>query len=71
MPIERCICLRISFEEILKTALERNYRTVEELQNNGVCSTSCKLCEPYVKQMLQTGETSFEAGSVYQSSGHK
>jgi len=71
MPVERCICLCISFEEILKIALDRNYRTVEELQENGVCSTSCKLCEPYVEQMLKTGKTSFEAGSVYQSSGNK
>jgi bacterioferritin-associated ferredoxin len=71
MPVEKCICLRISFEVIRRIALEGNYGTVEELQENGVCSTSCKLCKPYVEQMLKTGETSFEAGSVYQSSGNQ
>lgn len=59
MAIDRCICHKITFSEIKKIAREREISTIEELQKAKISSTSCKLCEPYVKQMLVTGKTVF------------
>ena len=65
MPVDRCICEGRTFSEIKQIAEKESYSTIEELQNNRICSTSCRLCMPYVEVMLKTGETSFEPGSVY------
>lgn len=62
MPVDRCICHDISFTEIKKIAIEKGYISIEEIQKAGVSSTSCKMCEPYVKLMLETGKTSFVPG---------
>lgn len=57
--VDRCICHNISFEEIRKVAVEKELTTVEQLQNKNICSTNCRLCEPYIEKMLVTGQTSF------------
>ncbi len=62
MPIDRCICHDISFIEVKKIADERGYTSIEEVQEAGISSTSCKLCEPYLRAMFKTGETSFTPG---------
>lgn len=62
MPVDRCICHEISFIEIKKIAEKRGYKSFEEVQNAGISSTSCKLCEPYLRAMFKTGETSFTPG---------
>lgn len=59
MPVDRCICHKITFSEIKKIAEERNFSSIEELQKAKISSTNCKLCEPYIKQMFKTGLTSF------------
>lgn len=59
MAIDRCICHKITFSEIKKIAKEREISTIEELQEAKISSTNCKLCKPYVKQMLITGKTVF------------
>ncbi len=60
MPVDRCICHQISFSEIKRISEERGLQSVEELRVEKVCSTNCKLCEPYIRKMLETGETSFK-----------
>lgn len=62
MPVDRCICHDISFVELLKKAGELNITTIEEVQQHKLSSTKCKLCYPYVKKMLQNGQTSFIPG---------
>lgn len=62
MPVDRCICHEISFSEIKQIAKEKGLTTIEEIQKVGISSTRCKLCEPYVRAMLKTGETSFVPG---------
>ena len=62
MPVDRCICHQISFEEVKKIAEEEEYTSVEELRAEKICSTNCKLCGPYVERMLRTGETEFSHG---------
>jgi len=62
MPVDRCICHNILFTEIKRIADERGFTTLEELQKANISSTSCKLCLPYVKEVLKTGKTSFKPG---------
>lgn len=62
MPVDRCICHNILFREIKRIADERGITTLEELQVEKISSTSCKLCLPYVREMLKTGQTSFKPG---------
>lgn len=59
MAIDRCICHKITFSDIKKIANEKGYSTIEELQKANISSTNCKLCKPYVKEMLRSGKTSF------------
>lgn len=60
--VNRCICSAISFEEVWETAQEQNYTDVQDLIENRVCCVNCKLCKPYVEQLLRTGQTSFSPG---------
>lgn len=59
MSVDRCICHKITFSEIKKIAEKNGYSTIEELQKANISSTNCKLCQPYVKEMLRSGKTSF------------
>lgn len=67
MSINRCICHNISFKKINRIASEMKFTTVEELKSANICSTQCRLCEPYLKMMFKTGKTSFEPGLIYES----
>lgn len=62
MPVDSCICHDISFVNLLKEAREKGITTIEELQEQKLSSTKCKLCYPYVKKMLENGKTSFIPG---------
>lgn len=60
MPVNRCICHQISFSDIKTIADARGLTTVHELKAEKICSTNCRLCEPYIRKLLQTGKTSFQ-----------
>lgn len=60
--VTRCVCHGISFAAILEIMEDRGIETVRELQKQQICSCSCKICIPYIEQMIKTGETSFEPG---------
>ncbi len=62
MPVDRCICHNISFRQIKEIAEEKGYHDIQELQAEKISSTNCKLCQPYVKEVLRTGKTSFRPG---------
>ncbi len=62
MPVEQCICHKISFSKIKRIAEEKNLKTVEEIRELDIACKKCKLCEPYIKEMLKTGKTSFKPG---------
>lgn len=57
--VNRCICSAISFDEVLEIAKEEKLSTIEELREKKVCCVNCKLCEPYIKKVLSTGQTIF------------
>lgn len=63
--VDRCICHSRSFEEIRDFARRQRIETLEKLQEAEYCSCGCGLCEPYVKILLETGRTEFEAGEFY------
>ncbi len=57
--ITHCICFNRSFAELKAVAEKYQCLTVEELQKHVDFGLNCKLCVPYVRQMLATGETEF------------
>ncbi len=57
--IDRCHCFGKTFAE-LKTIAERTgAASVEALQAHATFGQRCKLCHPYVRRMLRTGQTVF------------
>lgn len=60
MAVTGCVCHDISFEELKQIARESK-SSFDELSKKTSCCTGCGMCEPYVRLMLRTGQTSFEA----------
>ena len=60
MKIDRCQCYEVPFDELLNLAKRIGASTIAELQLNRDFGLQCKLCHPYVRRMLRTGETSFD-----------
>ncbi|MCC6228901.1 MAG: hypothetical protein IT432_06725 [Phycisphaerales bacterium] len=58
MPIDRCVCRQIQFEELRDIAAEESLGFEALLDSTG-CGSSCGLCVPYIQAMLATGRTSF------------
>lgn len=59
MPINRCVCCNRPFSSLLEEARERKWDFAQLVQHSG-CGRQCGGCAPYLKRMLETGETSFE-----------
>lgn len=57
--IDRCQCFQVTFADLKDLATETGDRTLEELQQHVEFGRRCRLCHPYVRRMLQTGETVF------------
>ncbi len=65
MPVDRCICHQITFSEIKEISEQKGLDTIEKLQALKISCTNCKLCIPYIKLMLETGETVFTRGARF------
>ncbi len=59
MRIDRCLCYLRTFKELRAIAEETGAATVAELQRHVKFGLNCRLCHPYVRRMLRTGETMF------------
>lgn len=59
MTVSRCVCYDISFDELKRLIKEKDL-SFDELQHATGCSTGCGMCEPYIRLMLKTRQTSFE-----------
>jgi bacterioferritin-associated ferredoxin len=57
--IRSCICHRITFEDIVKLAAENNITRLPVLRDRYNICNKCKLCNPYVREALVTGQTEF------------
>tara|TARA_R110000868_G_scaffold304437_14_gene565192 strand:+ start:36442 stop:36663 length:222 start_codon:yes stop_codon:yes gene_type:complete len=61
--VNRCICHNKTFTEIKEYAEQEEITEVSELQAMDFCSNNCRMCEPYLELMFETGETAFEPGA--------
>lgn len=59
MTIDGCLCFGRTFAELRDVAERSGARTVAEVQEHVVFGQRCRLCHPYVRRMLRTGETVF------------
>ena len=60
MPIDRCYCYQQTFAALMDVAENTGATSIEALQEHVLFGQNCELCHPYVRRMLDTGETSFE-----------
>ena len=57
MRVSRCSCYDVSFAE-LKGMLDREPGlTVQDLMQRTGCGGDCGMCVPYIRLMMETGET--------------
>lgn len=59
MRIDRCYCFDESFEALRDLAAETGAGSVAELQEHREFGLRCRLCHPYVRRMLRTGQVVF------------
>jgi bacterioferritin-associated ferredoxin len=57
--IDRCVCRRTRFEDLLPLAREHGW-DLEELSRVTGCGLQCGLCRPYLRRMLIDGTTVFD-----------
>ena len=59
LHIDRCFCYSTTFAELKAVADATGAASVPELQQHATFGENCKLCHPYARRMLRTGETVF------------
>jgi bacterioferritin-associated ferredoxin len=58
--VTKCVCYDMTFQELKEIMKKNDLKTIEELRKIKPVGTNCKLCVPYIKRMISTGETEFE-----------
>jgi bacterioferritin-associated ferredoxin len=58
VTISMCICRRTPFAQLLPLARREGWDLDALMQATG-CGAQCGLCQPYLRRMLETGETVF------------
>lgn len=61
MHIDRCFCFNRTFQELKSVADATGATSVADIQDVVDFGHNCKLCHPYVRRMLRTGEVTFDA----------
>ena len=56
--ISRCICQNLAFSQ-LRVLAETNRWQLSDLIENTGCGAQCGLCRPYLRAMIETGQTEF------------
>lgn len=59
MRIDRCICFGRTFADLVARAGERGITDVDALREVEPFGLNCRLCLPYMRHALRTGETVF------------
>jgi hypothetical protein len=54
--INKCVCRNIFFSEVFNLL---EFNTLKDLQEEKICADKCKLCKPYILEMIKTGKTEF------------
>ncbi len=58
MNIDRCVCTKRPFAELLEEAQNEGLSLIQLAQNTGA-STCCTMCGPYLRRCYRTGQTAF------------
>jgi bacterioferritin-associated ferredoxin len=58
VEITRCLCRNLTFAQLLPLA-QANAWDLPALVRETGCGAGCGLCRPYLRRMLETGETVF------------
>jgi bacterioferritin-associated ferredoxin len=58
VTVSRCICRGVEFADLLPRARAAGW-TLDDLIRETGCGAGCGLCRPYLRKMLETGETQF------------
>jgi bacterioferritin-associated ferredoxin len=60
MPVlvTMCVCRRMAFDRLLPLAREHRWNLADMMRETE-CGAACGLCRPYLRRMLETGETVF------------
>jgi bacterioferritin-associated ferredoxin len=56
--VTMCVCRQMPFERLLPIARANGWGLAELIERTG-CGAGCSLCRPYLRRMLDTGETCF------------
>lgn len=59
MNIDRCYCFDETFANLKSVANHVDADSIRELQQHVTFGENCQLCHPYVRRMLNTGQTVF------------
>ena len=57
--VDRCVCFNRTFVELKAVAASTGAHTLELLQEETQFGLACRICNPYVRCMLRTGQTVF------------
>ncbi len=57
--VDRCVCFNRSFVDLATVARATGASTLEVLQEETEFGLACRICNPYIRRMLRTGETTF------------
>ncbi|MBN4056784.1 (2Fe-2S)-binding protein [bacterium AH-315-J21] len=60
----KCRCHGVRFARMKALAKEKGLTTVAELQRHVQFGDNCRRCLPFVRQMLETGQTVFKVMEV-------
>jgi len=58
LNITMCVCRRMPFARLLPLARKHHWDLAAVMFETG-CGDQCGLCRPYLRKMLDTGETEF------------
>ena len=58
LQINRCICRNMPLAELLPRARANGWDLAALTRETG-CGAGCGLCRPYLRRMLETGQTLF------------
>ena len=56
--ITRCVCLNMPFDQLLQLVRARRWILEDVVAQTG-CGDQCGLCRPYLRAMIETGQTEF------------
>jgi bacterioferritin-associated ferredoxin len=59
MKVTKCVCSNIEFSELKKISMDLSISDVNTLSDELHVAKNCRLCVPYISEMLRTGHTEF------------